>query len=63
MAQTGLIGTILLGFLAYHMMSQLNDGSRMVNGAQPRPEPATKYMAAFKYNILMAFHHIKSVST
>jgi hypothetical protein len=36
MAQTGPIATISLGFLAYHMMSELNDGSRMAKGAQPR---------------------------
>jgi hypothetical protein len=47
MAQTGLIATISLGFLAYHMMSKLNDGSRMAKGAQPRPEPCYKKYGSF----------------
>jgi hypothetical protein len=38
MAQTRVIATISLGFLAYHKMSDLNDGSRIVREAQPRPE-------------------------
>jgi hypothetical protein len=38
MDQTGLIATISLGFLAYHLMSELKNGSRMAKGAQPRPE-------------------------
>ena len=47
MAQTRLIATISLGFLAYHKMSELNDGSRM---ARERPNqdqrPTTQFMSA-----------------
>ncbi len=63
MAQTGLIATISLGFLAYHKMSELNDGSRMAREAQPRPETCYTIYVSFKYNKLMPFHHTKSVST
>jgi hypothetical protein len=38
MAQTRLIETISLGFLAFHKMSELNNGSRIAGEAQPRPE-------------------------
>jgi hypothetical protein len=47
MAQTGLIATISLGFLAYHKMSELNDGSRMAKEAQPRPETCYKIYVSF----------------
>jgi hypothetical protein len=37
-AQTRLVATILLGFLAYHEMSKLSNNSRMAREAQSRPE-------------------------
>jgi hypothetical protein len=48
MAQTRLIATIVLGFLAYHnKMSELNDGSRMAREAPPRPEICYKIYGSF----------------
>jgi hypothetical protein len=61
MAQTGLSVTISLRFLAYHKMSELNDGSRMAREANQDQRPAPKLMAAFKYNKLMAFSTIPNL--
>jgi hypothetical protein len=48
MAQTRLIATNSLGFLAYHnKMSELNDGSRRAREAQPRPEICYKIYDSF----------------
>jgi hypothetical protein len=47
MAQTGLIVTISLGFLAYHKISELNYGSRMAREAQPRRETCYKTYGSF----------------